>query len=744
MADLGKVAFAQVTDLKKTIITPEQFGAGGSGVTDDTQAFVNAIAAANGKPITCNGVYNVSLNLTDEDIHLVGTGTLIHQQAKNVMRVKRTLGPAINITSIGTVQIGASLPATGISTEVNTKIVIPGSLAGIQQGDLYHIVSQDLYPFSTQMTSNKGITIQVWQAGFVPIHGIGLDYTGAVNGGFVENDTIVGATSGATALILSCSDNVLVFGKVTGDFISGENLQVGGTTKGVSSGTPYLIMRGKLIDTYTTSPVLRKVPTDKKFIIDGLKVKADGDVDTIVGSANRKDTFNLLGVYKPVVKNFTIESAWTRGFRIESCYQGQFDVFIKKLPNNANESEGAYGYGIELSGATEGCMVRVNGGNCRHAFTTNVRWGGFQFMDPLSIGTIKHNTVYDSVIKDAISASFDTHEGCYFTTFQNCRSINSRSGLRNTTASQGFQNRGFGTIYDNCHDNGSVVGFTENGVMYESNFVHYTRYINCTAINYQQYGFKQESSSVSNNPRLEFVDCFAKGDGSTVNVPYYQAGFYLRGGVTLLKGCVSARFNGTPYQFNLTSGRFNMIDCFADYFDTPTSITGLRFDGAPAEFNLQNYKVRLNPFGSPNLNGIIRVGSGAVVLNVDGISCVNSATPPQLAEVTGGSIVINYRSLVASVRPITTNGNVGVTLTPRSSTPTQIWNTPLTVDRTITLDTSVGKVINGDRFRIVRTAAATGAFNLIVGSGLKNLSAGQWCEVDYDGSSWSVTASGTL
>lgn len=33
------------------------------------------------------------------------------------------------------------------------------------------------------------------------------------------------------------------------------------------------------------------------------------------------------------------------------------DVGINKLPNNANDSEQAYGYGVELAGATQGCNV---------------------------------------------------------------------------------------------------------------------------------------------------------------------------------------------------------------------------------------------------------------------------------------------------------------------------------------------------------------------------------------------------
>jgi hypothetical protein len=88
-------------------------------------------------------------------------------------------------------------------------------------------------------------------------------------------------------------------------------------------------------------------------------------------------------------------------------------------------------------------------------------------------------------------------------------------------------------------------------------------------------------------------------------------------------------------------------------------------------------------------------------------------------------------------------GDAAATLTLGTSESTVQWNTILTADRAVTL--SVAGAYNGARFKVVRTAAATGAFNLNVGTGpLKALTAGQWCEVEYDGSAWMLTAYGTL
>jgi hypothetical protein len=89
------------------------------------------------------------------------------------------------------------------------------------------------------------------------------------------------------------------------------------------------------------------------------------------------------------------------------------------------------------------------------------------------------------------------------------------------------------------------------------------------------------------------------------------------------------------------------------------------------------------------------------------------------------------------------NGDAAKTLTARTSEDIQRWGTPLTADRAVTLSTT--GAFKGAKFRIVRTAAATGAFNLNVGTGpLKALTAGQWCDVVHTGSAWMLTAAGSL
>ena len=90
------------------------------------------------------------------------------------------------------------------------------------------------------------------------------------------------------------------------------------------------------------------------------------------------------------------------------------------------------------------------------------------------------------------------------------------------------------------------------------------------------------------------------------------------------------------------------------------------------------------------------------------------------------------------------NGDAAATLTVGSSEHTQVWKTVLSEARAVALSTT--GAVNGSKFRVVRTASATGAFNLNVGTGpLKAMgTAGSFCEVEFDGSAWFLAAYGAL
>lgn len=130
--------------------------------------------------------------------------------------------------------------------------------------------------------------------------------------------------------------------------------------------------------------------------------------------------------------------------------------------------------------------------------------------------------------------------------------------------------------------------------------------------------------------------------------------------------------------------------------------------------------------------------------------CFNSA-PNGVGEIYGWICTVagspgtwTPMGIVSGGTSMATVGDSNATFTPLVSRGIQYFNTAITADRTVTLDTTNG--YNGIVVRVVRSAAATGAFNINVGTGpLKQLTAaGQWCEVQYNGSTWLLVAYGTL
>lgn len=88
-----------------------------------------------------------------------------------------------------------------------------------------------------------------------------------------------------------------------------------------------------------------------------------------------------------------------------------------------------------------------------------------------------------------------------------------------------------------------------------------------------------------------------------------------------------------------------------------------------------------------------------------------------------------------------TGADADATLTVFTNKVRHVVREPLTANRALTL--SATNVFAGAEFKVTRTAASTGAFNLSVG-GLKNLATGQWCVVGYNGAAWELLEFGSL
>jgi len=118
---------------------------------------------------------------------------------------------------------------------------------------------------------------------------------------------------------------------------------------------------------------------------------------------------------------------------------------------------------------------------------------------------------------------------------------------------------------------------------------------------------------------------------------------------------------------------------------------------------------------------------------------------PAAVDYTFGKNLLYITESVASriqTSRISSPGDADATYTPGASSPVFRFASVLTATRTVTLGTT--NATNGTRLRVVRASTATGAFNINVGA-LKNLTVvDEWCDVEYNGSAWVLTAYGTL
>lgn len=132
---------------------------------------------------------------------------------------------------------------------------------------------------------------------------------------------------------------------------------------------------------------------------------------------------------------------------------------------------------------------------------------------------------------------------------------------------------------------------------------------------------------------------------------------------------------------------------------------------------------------------------GAVVLRAPGEWCRHRY------DAGTGAWVIEAYGILPSAEILamsSDNGDASANLTVGTSARSQRWASPITAERSASLQT-VGHT--GARFRIERAATATGAFSLSVLTGttvLARLAPGQWAEVEHTGAAWVLMGMGNL
>jgi len=128
--------------------------------------------------------------------------------------------------------------------------------------------------------------------------------------------------------------------------------------------------------------------------------------------------------------------------------------------------------------------------------------------------------------------------------------------------------------------------------------------------------------------------------------------------------------------------------------------------------------------------GNVRFELGCSLVTTDALVTVTPVTLTTPGDSTA------YGALLPSYEASADRGNADVTLNIADAR-TQIFNAPLTTNRTVTL------THGGPAFRFVRTAASTGAFTLAIGS-LTTLDPEEYAEIAWNGTAWILTAKGSL
>lgn len=640
---------APVREVLESRLTPEMFGAVGDGVTDDSAAMLAAINASDllgGREIYCSRRYRIAITLADQIVNLAGPGTLVQWIGTTAIDVQRMPGPEIAVASIASLVMGTQSTNIVDMAEISTRINV-ASVLGHAAGDVFLLSSQDSHPFGAYGAP------YVFQATLLRVAGVGLLYdSGVAAPPFAEGDTVVGGTSGASGIVRSRyaqtpAAGAVVFDTVgVADFVAGEPLLVGGVVKAAAASTAFLVSPVVLRESYLTAPVLNKMPT-AGFALRTLALEAGGgDIDAAVGASNRRPGIKLGGVYMPTIRDFTIRSAWDRAIALYTCWGGDFDLTIVRLPNNARApGEQAYGYGIEVVSASHGTRIKVHGGNCRHGVTSNIiGHTAWQFAYVWHRGTPKFALIHDSQIVANISAGFDTHMASYGWTFANCRVVGVVGLKRTLSGVCGFQNRGFATRYVDCEAVGCSIGFMDISSDTPSGYRYATSYEHCRSVDYRYIGFWSSGAEGSFTEAV-YINCTARGDGSAANAPFFQVGFLLGASDTLLQDCRSERFSGMPYQILTGSRSHVFLDCLADHRESLAQTRGLRIDSAAAKVFVRNLTTLISTsvVSCPPASIRAHVGS-AMTVDIAGDIVAANGNIPMLENTSTGAAVLSRKS----------------------------------------------------------------------------------------------------
>ena len=242
-----------------------------------------------------------------------------------------------------------------------------------------------------------------------------------------------------------------------------------------------VLVHGRLRDRYPSEPRLRRLPRHR-IAIEGLTFEGYGNPFSQSVVRRARGALWLTGAVYPRIRQCHFRRTWWSGLIAEQCWGGDFDVSFEELPDLPKAN--AYGYGVALFGASQACSVRIVGSKCRHGYTTGgLRRKTFEDRHHRGSGLPAANVVHDSIVAHSSGAAFDTHF-CFDQSFVGCLALRSRMDKGVTARNgQGFQNRGNGTVFQNCTAIDCNAGFHDFTSRYAWEQPQTARYIGCVVAN---------------------------------------------------------------------------------------------------------------------------------------------------------------------------------------------------------------------------------------------------------------------
>ena len=494
----------------------------------------------------------------------------------------------------------------------------------------------------------------------------------------------------------------------------GEIFEIGALGSGV------LYTLSALKETYTTNIRVSKM-TKKRCQITGL------DATDLPGypSSRGSSLVYFESVIEPVLYNAKVYDGAGIGIHFKNCYKPKtFNACVDRLRTFSASS--AFGYGIYETGCMQGRHYNLSGSNMRHVYTTGTISSSAGAPDLTNHGAVIESEVHNGVATNSENAAWDTHADSLRVRFVNCTVSGKPTGVGNSRF--GIQLRGRGDEAVSCKTDGpGAIAF---------------RITNDHGYRFKVTGHKHRIAA----NQVQTVGVFGLTGLSTARVRADIEAEVDFSGAGLISA-VYADFNcnikakaGVTSVASLAPVRLDSASTMTGSLDLDlTQVTGtnprvIKTVDALSSARMDRIAVKRADTATWYI-GDLTAQDGTIDVGVLETTHAQAAANGGFISPGGAAIygvaktVIDRIDLDAGVTLLT---NAAITLSAVSRR-INILDVPLTAARQVTLPTSGLRI--GMRLVFIRSANATGAFDLLIGS-VTTLSAVNTSATIY----WSGTA----